>query len=66
LTIRGKPGVSDTMAAALWGLDFLFTLGGIQFSRRDFETGVNHLGFLSWYTPIGVDSTDSYRATPLY
>jgi len=54
------------MAAALWGLDFLFTLGGIQFSRRDFETGVNHLGFLSWYTPIGVDSTDSYRATPLY
>ena len=30
----GKPGVSDTMAAALWGLDFLFTLGAIQCRRR--------------------------------
>jgi hypothetical protein len=62
----GKPGVSDTMAAALWGLDFLFTLAESNSAGVNFETGVNHLGFLSLYTPIGVDSTDKYRATPLY
>jgi hypothetical protein len=62
----GKPGVSDTLAAALWGLDFLFTLAQFDAAGVNIETGVNHLGFLSWYTPIGVDSDQAYRATPLY
>jgi hypothetical protein len=62
----GKPGVSDTMAASLWGLDFLFTLAQFNAAGVNIETGVNHLGFLSWYTPIGVDSAQSYRAMPLY
>jgi hypothetical protein len=62
----GKPGVSDTMAAALWGLDFLFILAESNSAGVNFETGVNHLGFPSWHIPIGVDSTDKYRATPLY
>jgi hypothetical protein len=62
----GQPGVSDTMAASLWGLDFLFTLAQFNAAGVNIETGVNHLGFLSWYTPIGVDSAQAYRATPLY
>jgi len=62
----GKPGVSDTMAAALWGLDFLFTLASFNAVGVNIETGVNHLGFLSSYSPIGVDASQAYRATPLY
>ncbi len=62
----GKQGVSDTMAAALWGLDFMFTLAQSNAAGINLETGVNHLGFLSWYTPIGVNPDKSYRATPLY
>ncbi len=62
----GKPGVSDTMAAGLWGLDFLFTLAQFNAGGVNIETGVNHLGFLSWYTPIGLDADQAYRATPLY
>jgi hypothetical protein len=30
------------------------------------ETGVNHLGFLSWYSPIGVDKAGKFIPTPLY
>ncbi|MBV9769437.1 MAG: hypothetical protein JOZ32_07690 [Bryobacterales bacterium] len=62
----GKPGVSDTMAATLWGLDFLFTLARFNAAGVNMETGVNHLGFLSSYSPIGVDSSGAYRAQPLY
>lgn len=66
----GKPGVSDTMAASLWGLDFLFTLAQFNAAGVNMQTGVNHLGFLSWYTPIGLPrpeiSAQYYRATPLY
>jgi len=62
----GKPGVSDTMAAALWGLDFLFTLARFDAGGVNMETGMNHLGFLSWYTPIGVDKAGKFVAAPLY
>jgi hypothetical protein len=62
----GKPGVSDTMAAALWGLDFMFTLAQFNAAGVNMETGVNHLGFLSYYTPIGLDSAHRFVATPLY
>jgi hypothetical protein len=57
----GKPGVSDTMAAALWGLDFLFTLAQFSAAGVNMETGVNQLGFLSWYSPIGPNG-----ARPIY
>jgi hypothetical protein len=57
----GKPGVSDTMAAALWGLDFLFTLAQFNAGGVNMETGVNHLGFLSYYTPMSADGV-----RPLY
>jgi len=49
------------MAAALWGLDFMFTLAQFNAGGVNMETGVNHLGFLSYYTPI---TTDGVR--PLY
>ena len=62
----GKLGVSDTMAASLWGLDFLFQMAEFNAAGVNLETGVNHLGFLSWYTPIGIDSAQLYRAEPLY
>jgi hypothetical protein len=62
----GKPGVSDTLAAALWGLDFMFTLAQFGCSGINMQTGVNHLGFLSYYTPLGIDSNHRYAATPIY
>jgi hypothetical protein len=62
----GKPGVSDTMAASLWGLDFLFTLAQFNAAGVNLETGVNQLGFVSWYSPVRADSAQVYRAQPLY
>jgi hypothetical protein len=49
----GRPGVSDTMAGALWALDYMFTLAANGCSGVNIETGVNQLGFLSSYSPIG-------------
>jgi len=62
----GKPGVSDAFASALWGLDFLFTLAAADASGANLETGVNHRGFISSYSPIGDDEHGNYSASPLY
>jgi len=62
----GKHGVSDTMAASLWGLDYLFQVAAFNAAGVNLETGVNQLGFMSWYTPIRVDSAQVYQAKPLY
>ena len=62
----GKPGVSDTFASALWGLDFLFTLAAADASGANLETGVNQLGFISSYSPVGDDMHGNYSAKPLY
>lgn len=62
----GKPGVSDTFASALWGLDFLFTLAAANAGGVNLETGVNQLGFISSYSPIGDDEHGNYSARPLY
>lgn len=62
----GKPGVSDTFAAALWGLDYLFTLATANSAGVNLETGVNQLGFVSSYSPIGDDEHGNYLAKPLY
>lgn len=62
----GKPGVSDTFASALWGLDFLFTLAAGNSAGADLQTGVNQLGFISSYSPIGEDERGNYIAKPLY
>ena len=47
----GRPGVSDTLAAALWVLDYMFTLASNGCSGVNMETGVNQLGFISSYSP---------------
>ncbi len=62
----GRPGVSDTMAGALWALDYLFTLALSGCSGVNMETGVNHRDFISSYSPIGDDEHGHYSAKPEY
>ena len=57
----GRRGVSDTLGAALWGLEAMFQIaegGGI---------GINfHGGDDKVYTPIGPSKEGRHRAMPLY
>jgi hypothetical protein len=62
----GKPGVSDTLAAALWVLDFMYTLASAGCAGVNMETGVNQLGFISSYSPIADDEQGHYWAAPEY
>jgi hypothetical protein len=62
----GRPGVSDTFAAALWVLDYMFTLARNGCSGVNMETGVNQLGFISPYSPIFDDTANHYTARPEY
>ena len=62
----GKAGVSDTFASALWVLDYLFVLLSAGCAGVNIETGVNHLGWISHYTPIGDDLAGHYGAAPEY
>jgi hypothetical protein len=62
----GRPGVSDTLASALWVLDFMFTLASAGCAGVNMETGVNQRGFISSYSPIGDDEQGHYRAAPEY
>lgn len=60
----GKPGVSDRFASALWVLDFMYRLAAAQCGGVNMETGVNQLGFVSSYSPIGDDEHGHYVAAP--
>jgi Glycosyl hydrolase family 79 C-terminal beta domain len=60
----GKPGVSDRFASALWVLDFMYKLAAAQCGGVNIETGVNQLGFISSYSPIGDDEHGHYVAMP--
>lgn len=62
----GKPGVSDTFTAALWVLDFMFTLASAGCAGVNMETGVNQRGFISSYSPVGDDEHGHYYAAPEY
>jgi hypothetical protein len=62
----GRPGVSDTMAGALWALDYMFTLAANGCAGVNMETGVNQLEFISSYSPIGDDEHGHYSAKPEY
>lgn len=62
----GKAGVSDTFASALWALDYLFVLAGYGCSGVNMETGVNHLGRVSKYTPITGERPGPYAPAPEY
>jgi hypothetical protein len=60
----GRPGVSDTMAGALWALDYMYTLAANGCAGVNMESGVNHLDFISSYSPIGDDQHGHYAAKP--
>ena len=62
----GRPGVSDTMAGALWVLDFMYTLAANGCSGVNMETGMNHLDFMSSYSPIADDEHGHFVARPEY
>jgi len=62
----GKAGVSDTFAAALWVLDYLFVLASHGCQGVNMQTGVNHLGHISYYTPISDDLAGHHGAAPEY
>jgi hypothetical protein len=62
----GKQGVSDTFAAALWALDYLLVLAEHGCAGVNMETGVNHLGWISHYTPISDDGHGNYAPAPEY
>ena len=62
----GKPGVSDTLGAGLWVLEFMFTLASAGCAGVNMETGVNQRGFISSYSPIGDDEQGHYWAAPEY
>jgi hypothetical protein len=62
----GRPGVSDTFAAALWALDYLCVLAWHGAGGANMETGINQLDFISSYSPIGDDHHGHYRAAPEY
>jgi len=62
----GKGGVSDTLGAALWALDFMFQLASKGCAGVNMETGVNHLGFISSYSPISGDHVGNLGAAPEY
>ena len=62
----GKPGVSDTLGAALWVLDFMFILASAGCAGVNMETGVNQRGFISSYSPIGDDERGQSWAAPEY
>ncbi len=62
----GKPGVSDTFGAALWALDFMWKLAWADAAGVNMETGVNQLGWISWYSPLGDDQHGGYSAKPDY
>ncbi len=52
----GRRGVSDTFLGALWTLDYMLLLAASGASGVNMETGVNQLGFISFYSPIEDDS----------
>jgi hypothetical protein len=52
----GRPGLSDTFAAALWTLDYMLLLASYGCAGVNIETGVNQLGFVSSYSPIRYDA----------
>ena len=62
----GKPGVSDTAGSALWCLDFCFVLAAHGCEGVNLETDVNHLGWVSHYSPIVHDAAAVCSARPEY
>ncbi len=62
----GHPGISDTLAAALWTLDYMLLLAQYGCAGVNLETGVNQLGFVSSYSPIEDDGAGHNTAGAPY
>jgi hypothetical protein len=58
----GQKGISDAHAAAVWGVDFLFTMAKMGVAGVNFHTG-NGPEFV--YTPVN-QKANAYFPTPLY
>jgi hypothetical protein len=56
----GKLGISDTLGAALWGVNVMFTLAEARWLGINFHGGDNH------YTPIAQTSDGAFEPKPLY
>jgi hypothetical protein len=65
---EGQPGVSDTLGAALWGLELMFQVAAAGAGGVNFHAGVhNRRGAEDKaYTPIARAEAGRYRARPLY
>ncbi len=62
----GRPGLSDTLAGALWTLDYMLLLAQYGCAGVNMETGVNQLGFISSYSPIQDDGAGHNTAGAPY
>ena len=62
----GRPGVSDTLAGALWTLDYMLLLAQYGCAGVNLETGVNQLGFISSYSPVQDDGAGHNTAAAPY
>jgi hypothetical protein len=57
----GKPGVSDTLASALWASDLMYRLAQAG------AIGVNfHGGGYGWYAPVAGTRSNGFVARPIY
>ncbi|HLH98558.1 MAG TPA: hypothetical protein VKW08_25900 [Xanthobacteraceae bacterium] len=65
---EGEPGVSDTLAAALWGLELLFQAAQAGAAGVNFHAGVHNSRPAEdkAYTPIARSAGGRYSARPLY
>jgi hypothetical protein len=62
----GQPGVSDAFVSALWALDMMCRLAQAGCAGVNMETGVNHLDFVSHYSPIRNDRSGAVSIGPEY
>lgn len=62
----GKSGVSDTFASALWCLDYMFVLASYGCDGVNMETDINHLAWISHYSPIVHTPAGNCSARPEY
>jgi hypothetical protein len=65
---EGQSGVSDTLGAALWGLEFLFQAAQAGAAGVNFHAGVHNSRPAEdkAYSPIARDAVGGYAARPLY
>jgi hypothetical protein len=65
---EGQPGVSDTLGAALWGLELMFEAAAASAAGVNFHGGVHNRQASDdkAYTPIARSASGGYRAQPLF